>query len=48
MRSRVVTSPKHFKRLLQAWQENLRVYEERFGPVEPAALALRDDAENYH
>lgn len=25
VRSRVVTSPKHFKRLLQAWQENLRI-----------------------
>lgn len=48
VRSRVVTSPKHFKRLLQAWQENLRIYEERFGPVEPAALQLQDDAEHYH
>ena len=48
VRSRVVTSPKHFKRLLQAWQENLRIYEERFGIIEPAALQLQDDAENYH
>lgn len=48
VRSRVVTSPKHFKRLLQAWQENLRIYEERFGVIEPAALQLQDDAENYH
>ena len=48
VRSRVVTSPKHFKRLLQAWQENLRIYEERFGPVEPAVLALQDDAGHYH
>lgn len=48
VRSRVVTSPKHFKRLLQAWQENLRIYEERFGVVEPAALQLQDDSEHYH
>lgn len=48
VRSRVVTSPKHFKRLLQAWQENLRIYEQRFGPVEPAVLQLQDDAEHYH
>lgn len=48
VRSRVVTSPKHFKRLLQAWQENLRIYEERFGPVEPAVLQLQDDSEHYH
>lgn len=48
VRSRVVTSPKHFKRLLQAWQENLRIYEERFGPVEPAALQAQDDSEHFH
>jgi len=48
VRSRVVTSPRHFKRLLQAWQENLRIYEERFGVVEPAALQLQDDSEHYH
>lgn len=48
VRSRVVTSPKHFKRLLQAWQENLRIYEERFGVIEPAALQLQEDSEHYH
>ncbi len=48
VRSRVVTSPQHFKRLLQAWQENLRIYEERFGTIEPAALQLQDDSERYH
>lgn len=48
VRSRVVTSPKHFKRLLQAWQENLRIYEERFGAIEPSALQLQEDSEHYH
>lgn len=48
VRSRVVTSPKHFKRLLQAWQENLRIYEERFGTIEPSALQLQEDSEHYH
>jgi hypothetical protein len=48
VRSRVVTSPQHFKRLLQAWQENLRIYEERFGTIEPATLQLQEDSEHYH
>ena len=39
--SRVVTSPRHAKRLLAALQENLRRYEAAFGPIddEPAAPA---------
>lgn len=48
VRSRVVTSPKHFKRLLQAWQENLRIYEERFGAIEPSALHLNEESEHFH
>lgn len=32
--SRVITNPKHMKRLLMAIQENLAKYEARFGPVE--------------
>jgi hypothetical protein len=48
VRSRVVTSPKHFKRLLQAWQENLRIYEERFGAIEPSALQLNEESEHFH
>lgn len=48
VRSRVVTSPKHFKRLLQAWQENLRIYEERFGVIEPSALQLNEESEHFH
>ena len=34
VRARLISSPKHTKRLLLALQENLRRYEERFGPVE--------------
>ena len=33
VRARVITSPKHVKRLIGALQENLRRYEEAFGPV---------------
>ena len=32
--SRVVVTPGHAKRLLQALQENVRRYEEQFGPID--------------
>lgn len=34
VRSRVISSPKHTKRLLQALQKNLERYEERYGVIE--------------
>jgi hypothetical protein len=34
--ARVITSPGHIKRIIGALQENLRRYEERFGPVKEA------------
>lgn len=34
VRARVISSPKHTKRLLNALQENVRRYEERFGPID--------------
>jgi hypothetical protein len=34
VRSRIISSPKHTKRLLMALQENLRRYEERYGAVD--------------
>jgi hypothetical protein len=34
VRARVISSPRHTKRLLQALQKNLERYEERFGVVE--------------
>ena len=36
LRSRVITSPEHAKRILRALQENLRRYEESFGTIEEA------------
>ena len=36
LRSRVVTSPEHARRILRALQENVRRYEEAFGPIEEA------------
>ena len=34
VRSRVITTPKHMKRLLLALQDNVHKYEERFGKIE--------------
>ena len=34
VRARVISSPRHTKRLLQALQKNLERYEERFGTIE--------------
>lgn len=33
VRSRIITSPKHAKKLLGALAENLKIYEERFGTI---------------
>jgi hypothetical protein len=32
--SRIITNPKHMKRLLLAIQDNVQKYESRFGPIE--------------
>ena len=34
VRARIISSPKHTKRLLTALQENVRRYEERFGSID--------------
>jgi hypothetical protein len=36
VRSRVLTSPIHMKRLLSALSDNMKKYEERFGEIKPA------------
>ena len=40
VRSRVITSPKHMKRLLAALQDNLARYESQFGKVELSGPAF--------
>jgi len=37
VRARVISSPKHTKRLLRALTTNLEKFEERFGEVDPGA-----------
>jgi hypothetical protein len=36
LRSRVITSPEHMKRILKAIEENLARYEAAFGPIQEA------------
>ena len=36
LRSRIITSPEHMKRIVKAMQENIRRYEESFGIIEEA------------
>jgi hypothetical protein len=43
VRSRIITSPKHMKRLLTAMQDNIARYEARYGPI-----LLRDDDGGVH
>jgi len=44
VRTRVISSPRHTKRLLQALQKNLERYEERFGTIETSS----DDEPVFH
>ncbi len=36
LRSRVITSPEHVKRIVRALEENVRRYESKFGQIEEA------------
>lgn len=48
VRSRVITSPKHLKRLLLAIEENVKRYEQRFGTIDVGALEDAPQAGGYH
>lgn len=39
VRSRVITSPMHAKRILAALQDNIAKYEARFGPIQAVSAA---------
>lgn len=47
VRSRIITSPRHLKRLIAALQENLQRYEQAFGQI-PATTPSHVDDANYH
>ena len=48
VRSRVITSPRHAKRMLLALQENVARYEIAFGPIEPAIQTVEEPEGHYH
>ena len=48
VRSRVITSPKHVKRLLLALEENLKKYEKQFGTIDVGQAGTTPQAGNYH
>ena len=48
VRSRVITSPAHAKRLLLALEDNIRKYEERFGEIKIAAQSQEKKIGFYH
>ncbi|HBU69677.1 MAG TPA: DUF3467 domain-containing protein [Elusimicrobia bacterium] len=43
VRSRVITSPAHAKRLLAALQDNIAKYEAKFGPIKAAQQKADDN-----
>jgi hypothetical protein len=48
VRSRVITSPRHVRRLIAALEENLRRYEQQFGAVKEETGAAPPVEGNYH
>ncbi|MEL7368617.1 MAG: DUF3467 domain-containing protein [Myxococcota bacterium] len=40
VRSRIITSPKHAKRLLAALAENIRQFEQKHGPIDAPTIAI--------
>jgi hypothetical protein len=36
LRSRIITTPEHMKRILRAVEENIRRYEANYGPIQEA------------
>jgi hypothetical protein len=48
VRSRVILSPQHARRLVAALQENLRRYEQNFGEITPAVPHVDEADGHYH
>ena len=48
VRSRVISSPKHIKRLLLALEDNVKKYEQRFGTIDVGSPEDVPQAGGYH
>lgn len=48
VRSRVITSPRHAKRILLALQDNIGKYEQRFGAIDLGGPGAEPQVDEYH
>lgn len=48
VRARVITAPRHAKRMLLALEENVRRYEAKFGPIDLGPNSPAPDETPYH
>lgn len=48
VRSRIITSPRHLKRLIATLEENLKAYEELHGAVVEPVREVNPDGDRYH
>jgi len=48
VRSRVIVSPRHAKRLLRALQENVERYEQTFGEIKLETPTIQQEVTPYH
>jgi hypothetical protein len=48
VRSRIITSPSHLKRMLTALQENLAKYEAHFGEIKDNTLQMNAEKPKYY
>jgi len=48
VRSRIITSPKHARRLIAALEDNVRKYEQKYGPVDEGPKTAAPEVGDYH
>jgi hypothetical protein len=48
VRSRVITSPKHVKRLLLTLEDNIKKYEQKFGPIDIGSPSDAPQHSDFH
>jgi hypothetical protein len=48
VRSRIITSPSHLKRMLAALQDNIAKYESRFGEIKDNSMNINEEKPKYY
>jgi len=46
VKTRLITSPRHAKRLLAVLKQHVASYEKKFGPIDPVQVSAADDEES--